>query len=140
MNQVEPEAAVTLQRSLRGKYTVLPVEHDMDTAFALADRITVLVYGRQMRAIGRPLTSNPRLLILDEATEGPAPLIRIEIWRCLERLKDAGLSMIVIDKHIGPLMRLADRHYILKRGRVVWHGTSDALRAQPEVLHQFVGV
>jgi branched-chain amino acid transport system ATP-binding protein len=95
---------------------------------------------QQMLAIGRALMTNPKLLILDEATEGLAPLIRMEIWRCLERLKDAGLSMIVIDKNIGPLMRLADRHYILEKGRVVWHGPSDALRAQPEVLHQYVGV
>jgi branched-chain amino acid transport system ATP-binding protein len=95
---------------------------------------------QQMLAIGRALMTNPRLLILDEATEGLAPLIRMEIWRCLERLKDAGLSMIVIDKNIGPLMRLADRHYILEKGRVVWHGPSDALRAQPELLHQYVGV
>jgi len=95
---------------------------------------------QQMLAIGRALMTNPKLLILDEATEGLAPLIRMEIWRCLERLKDAGLSMIVIDKNIGPLMRLADRHYILEKGRVVWHGPSDALRAQPELLHQYVGV
>jgi branched-chain amino acid transport system ATP-binding protein len=95
---------------------------------------------QQMLAIGRALMTNPKLLILDEATEGLAPLIRMEIWRCLERLKDAGLSMIVIDKNIGPLMRLADRHYILEKGRVVWHGPSDALRAQPEVLQQYVGV
>jgi len=95
---------------------------------------------QQMLAIGRALMTNPRLLILDEATEGLAPLIRLEIWNCLERLKNAGLSMIVIDKNIGPLLRLADRHYILEKGRVVWHGPSDALRAQPEVLQQYVGV
>lgn len=95
---------------------------------------------QQMLAIGRALMTNPKLLILDEATEGLAPLIRTEIWRCLERLKDAGLSMIVIDKNIGPLLRLADRHYILEKGRVVWHGPSDTLRARPELLHQYVGV
>jgi branched-chain amino acid transport system ATP-binding protein len=95
---------------------------------------------QQMLAIGRALMTNPKLLILDEATEGLAPLIRTEIWRCLERLKDAGLSMIVIDKNIGPLLRLADRHYILEKGRVVWHGPSDTLRAQPELVHQYVGV
>ena len=95
---------------------------------------------QQMLAVGRALMTNPRLLILDEATEGLAPLIRNEIWACLARLRDTGLSMIVIDKHIGPLLRLADRHYILEKGRVVWQGDSDALRAQPEVLHQYVGV
>ena len=93
-----------------------------------------------MLAIGRALMTNPRLLILDEATEGLAPLIREEIWHCLERSKASGLAMLVIDKNIGPLLRLADRHYILEKGRVVWQGASDALRAQPEVLHQYVGV
>jgi branched-chain amino acid transport system ATP-binding protein len=95
---------------------------------------------QQMLAIGRALMTNPRLLILDEATEGLAPLIRVEIWRCLEGLKRSGLSLIVIDKNIGPLLRLADRHYILEKGRVVWEGTSDALRGKPEVLHEYVGV
>ena len=95
---------------------------------------------QQMLAVGRALMTNPQLLILDEATEGLAPLIRLEIWRCLERLKAAGLSLIVIDKNIGPLMRLADRHYILEKGRVVWQGDSAALQAQPDVLHQYVGV
>ena len=84
--------------------------------------------------------TNPKLLILDEATEGLAPLVRLEIWRCLERLKLTGLSLIVIDKNIGPLLRLADRHVILEKGRVVWRGSSAQLRAQPEVLHQYVGV
>jgi branched-chain amino acid transport system ATP-binding protein len=95
---------------------------------------------QQMLAIGRALMTNPRLLILDEATEGLAPLIRSEIWACLSRLRDAGLSMIVIDKHIGPLLNLADRHYILEKGRVVWQGKSDELRAQPQVLHRYLGV
>jgi len=95
---------------------------------------------QQMLAIGRALMTNPKLLILDEATEGLAPLIRAEIWSCLGRLRDTGLSMIVIDKNIGPLMNLADRHYILEKGRVVWQGRSEELRAQPEVLHRYVGV
>ena len=95
---------------------------------------------QQMLAIGRALMTNPKLLILDEATEGLAPLIRAEIWSCLGRLRDTGLAMIVIDKNIGPLMNLADRHYILEKGRVVWQGRSEELRAQPEVLHRYVGV
>jgi branched-chain amino acid transport system ATP-binding protein len=95
---------------------------------------------QQMLAIGRALMTNPRLLILDEATEGLAPLIRAEIWRCLEGLRERGLSLIVIDKNIGPLLRLADRHVILEKGRVVWQGSSDALRAQPEVLQRYVGI
>ena len=95
---------------------------------------------QQMLAIGRALMTNPKLLILDEATEGLAPLVRAEIWRCLETLKSQGLALIVIDKNIGPLLRLADRHYIVEKGRVVWQGDSVALRAAPEVLHQYVGV
>ena len=95
---------------------------------------------QQMLAIGRALMTNPLLLILDEATEGLAPLIRAEIWACLQGLKDRGLAMIVIDKNIGPLLRLADRHCVLEKGRVVWQGSSDELRAQPDVLHQYVGV
>ena len=95
---------------------------------------------QQMLAIGRALMTNPKLLILDEATEGLAPLVRLEIWNCLERLKKTGLALIVIDKNIGPLLRLADRHVILEKGRVVWQGSSAELRAKPEVLHEFVGV
>jgi len=95
---------------------------------------------QQMLAIGRALMTNPRLLILDEATEGLAPLVRLEIWRCLEALKAEGLTMIVVDKNIGPLTRLADRHFVVEKGRVVWSGTSAELTAQPDVLHRYVGV
>jgi len=95
---------------------------------------------QQMLAIGRALMTNPRLLILDEATEGLAPLIRAEIWRCLAELKASGLALIVIDKNIGPLLRLAQRHYILEKGRVAWSGTSGELRAKPELLHEYIGV
>jgi branched-chain amino acid transport system ATP-binding protein len=95
---------------------------------------------QQMLAIGRALMTNPRLLILDEATEGLAPLIRSEIWSCLQQLKTSGLSLIVIDKNIGPLLRLADRHYIIEKGRIVWSGTSEVLRAEPGLLHEYVGV
>ena len=95
---------------------------------------------QQMLAIGRALMTNPRLLILDEATEGLAPLVRAEIWRCLEALKAEGLAMIVVDKNIGPLTRLADRHFVVEKGRVVWNGDSAALVAQPELLHRYIGV
>jgi branched-chain amino acid transport system ATP-binding protein len=84
--------------------------------------------------------TNPRLLILDEATEGLAPLVRAEIWAVLGKLKQSGMSMIVIDKNIGPLLRLADRHFIVQKGKVVWSGTSEQLRAQPGKLHEYVGV
>ncbi len=95
---------------------------------------------QQMLAVGRALMTNPRLLILDEATEGLAPLIRIEIWNCLAKLKALGQTVIVIDKNIGPLLRLADNHHIVEKGRVVWSGDSAALRAQPKLLQQYVGV
>ena len=95
---------------------------------------------QQMLAIGRALMTNPDLLILDEATEGLAPLIRAEIWRCLARLKAGGQSILLIDKNVDALLRLADRHAILEKGRVVWQGTSAELAARPEVQHTYLGV
>ena len=95
---------------------------------------------QQMLAIGRALMTNPRLLILDEATEGLAPLIRAEIWRCLARLKELGLSILVIDKNVGALIRAADRHFLIERGRVVWWGSSATLAAAPDVQHRYLGV
>ena len=95
---------------------------------------------QQMLAIGRALMTNPKLLILDEATEGLAPQIRTEIWRCLEDLKGHGQSILVIDKNVAALTRIADRHYIIEKGRVVWSGTSEALLVQPEIQHKYLGV
>jgi branched-chain amino acid transport system ATP-binding protein len=95
---------------------------------------------QQMLAIGRALMTNPRLLILDEATEGLAPLIRQEIWRCLARLKAEGLSILVIDKNVEALTRIADRHYLIERGRVVWTGTSHELAQAPDVQHRYLGI
>ena len=95
---------------------------------------------QQMLAIGRALMTNPRLLILDEATEGLAPLIRAEIWRCLARLKALGLAILVIDKNVGTLTRVADRHFLIERGRVVWWGASRDLAAAPDVQHRYLGV
>jgi branched-chain amino acid transport system ATP-binding protein len=95
---------------------------------------------QQMLAIGRALMTNPRMLVLDEATEGLAPLIRAEIWRALRELKDEGLSLIVIDKNLGPLLQLADRHFVLEKGVVVWSGRSDQLRAEPRIVHEYLGV
>ena len=95
---------------------------------------------QQMLAIGRALMTNPTLLILDEATEGLAPLIRAEIWRCLGRLKSGGLSILLIDKHVQALARLADHHYVLEKGRVVWSGTSAELIARADVQHRYLGV
>ena len=95
---------------------------------------------QQMLAIGRALMTNPRLLILDEATEGLAPLIRTEIWRCLARLKELGLAILVIDKNVGALTRVADRHFLIERGRVVWSGLSRELAAAPDVQHRYLGI
>src|SRR5262245_55926981 len=95
---------------------------------------------QQMLAIGRALMTNPRLLILDEATEGLAPLIRAEIWRCLASLKRSGLSVLVIDKNVGALLRVADRHFLIERGRVVWKGSSQELAATPDIQHRYLGV
>jgi branched-chain amino acid transport system ATP-binding protein len=95
---------------------------------------------QQMLAIGRALLTNPRLLILDEAAEGLAPLVRKEIWSCLATLKGEGLSILVIDRHLGPLMRLADRHYIIEKGRIVWTGDAAELRADASLRERYLGV
>jgi branched-chain amino acid transport system ATP-binding protein len=95
---------------------------------------------QQMLAIGRALMTNPRLLILDEATEGLAPLIRAEIYRSIERLKAEGLSILVIDKDVKALTRVADRHYVLEKGRVVWSGSSAELAADSNLQHRYLGV
>jgi branched-chain amino acid transport system ATP-binding protein len=95
---------------------------------------------QQMLAIGRALMTNPRLLILDEATEGLAPLVRAEIYRSLERLKAEGLSILVIDKDVNALTRVADRHYVLEKGRVVWSGSSAQLRENRDMQHRYLGI
>jgi branched-chain amino acid transport system ATP-binding protein len=95
---------------------------------------------QQMLAIGRALSTNPRLLILDEATEGLAPVIREEIWKCLAALKATGQTILVVDKYVHRLMALADRHVILERGQSVWQGSSAELQAQPELWQQYLGV
>jgi branched-chain amino acid transport system ATP-binding protein len=95
---------------------------------------------QQMLAIGRALMTNPRLLILDEATEGLAPLIRVEIYKSIERLKAAGLAILVIDKDVKALIRVADVHYMLEKGRVVWTGSSADLAASEDVQHRYLGV
>jgi branched-chain amino acid transport system ATP-binding protein len=95
---------------------------------------------QQMLAIGRALMTNPKLLILDEATEGLAPLIREEIWRCLTELKAAGQTILVIDKYVERLIRIADRHTLIERGQVAWQGDSSALQADPALWQRYVGV
>ena len=95
---------------------------------------------QQMLAIGRALMTNPHLLILDEATEGLAPLMREEIWRCLAGLRAAGQSMLVIDKYVERLIGLADHHLLIERGQVAWQGNSAQLAADPELWHHYLGV
>jgi branched-chain amino acid transport system ATP-binding protein len=109
---------------------------------ARADAMANLLSGgeQQMLAIGRALMTNPRLLILDEATEGLAPLIREQIWQCLALLRHSGHSILVIDKNVDALTSIADRHYIIERGRVVWSGDSATLARSADIQHRYLGV
>jgi branched-chain amino acid transport system ATP-binding protein len=95
---------------------------------------------QQMLAIGRALMTNPKLLILDEATEGLAPKIRTEIWNCLSLLKKEGQAILVVDKHLNALMKIADRHVVVEKGRVVWSGTSTELGADASVRQRYLQV
>ncbi len=95
---------------------------------------------QQMLAIGRSLMTNPKLLLLDEATEGLAPLVRNEIWRCLNQLKKEGISILVVDKNINDLTRIADMHYVIEKGKIVWHGNSTELLKQKDHLGNKLGV
>ena len=95
---------------------------------------------QQMLAIGRALMTNPRLLILDEATEGLAPLVREEIWRCLSALKGEGQTTLVIDKYVQRLMQIADHHTVIERGRIAWQGSTSQLAAEPQLWHRYLGV
>jgi branched-chain amino acid transport system ATP-binding protein len=95
---------------------------------------------QQMLAIGRALVTNPRLLILDEASEGLAPLVREEIWACLARLRVEGQSILIVDKYVDKLIALADRQTLIERGRIVWHGTSAELAADHGIWHRYLGI
>lgn len=122
---------------------------DLDRVFALFPRLqerrrqssrTLSGGEQQMLVVGRALMTNPRLLILDEATEGLAPLIRQEIWNCLRRLKQEGQTILVIDKNLPEMATLVDRHHIVDKGRVVWAGAPAELTAQPELAQRYLGV
>ncbi|MDP6392903.1 MAG: ABC transporter ATP-binding protein [Arenicellales bacterium] len=122
---------------------------EIDQVFQMFPALAARRYGlgnalsggeQQMLAIGRALMINPALLILDEATEGLAPLVRREIWSCLVRLKEAGLSILVIDKNVADLARIADRHFIIEKGRTVWAGDSAELLANDEVKRRYLGI
>ena len=93
-----------------------------------------------MLAIGRALMTNPRLLILDEATEGLAPLVKKEIWECLKGLKLSGQSILVVDKNIKALSELADRHYIMEKGKIEWSGNSNKLKSNKELQMRYLGI
>ena len=95
---------------------------------------------QQMLAIGRALMTNPKLLILDEATEGLAPMVRQEIWACIEKLKKEGVAILIIDKNIRDLTRIADKHFIIEKGQVTWNGSSDQLLRQQDMLVEKLGV
>ena len=122
---------------------------NLDRVFDLFPRLTNRIHHmgnqlsggeQQMLAIGRALMTNPKLLILDEATEGLAPLIRNEIWNCVGSLKSAGQSILLVDKNIDALTRIADRHFIIEKGKVVWDGTSSELQGDQDLQHRFLGV
>ena len=95
---------------------------------------------QQMLAIGRALMTNPKLLILDEATEGLAPLVRHKIWAALNHIREENMSILVVDKNLKDLLKIADRNFIIERGKIVWSGTSDELRADRDVLQRYLGV
>jgi len=135
--------AAAAERSQSAKPWTLPRVYELFPQLeALHDRMGIQLSGgeQQMLAVGRALMTNPRLLVLDEATEGLAPLIRMEIWRCLAQLKAEGLSILIIDKNVEALIRLADRHYLIERGRIVWSGASQALSAAPDIQHRYLGI
>jgi branched-chain amino acid transport system ATP-binding protein len=119
---------------------------DVFTIFPrLADRLTnfgnQLSGGeQQMLAVARALMINPRLLILDEATEGLAPLVRQEIWRGLDILKSKGLAILIVDKNLSALMAISKRHYLMEKGKIVWTGSTTELQAQPELQYRYLGV
>jgi len=139
------ENLVAFQRNIRGADNPWTVER----VYALFPRLkerkgqlaaTLSGGEQQMLAISRALVTNPRLLILDEATEGLAPLVSEEIWNSLRELRRQGLSIIVTDKNLKPLLDLASRHYVLSKGRVVWEGTSQDFNTRQDELKAYLGV
>lgn len=146
-------ATMTVQENLiLGRYSRrrgLFAAADLDRVFTIYPRLaerraqlagTLSGGEQQMLAIGRALVTNPRLLILDEATEGLAPLIRDEIWACLSALRAAGQSVLVVDKYVEKLIALADRHTVIERGQVVWRGSSAELDADHGIWHRYLGI
>ncbi|MEX0842242.1 MAG: ABC transporter ATP-binding protein [Xanthobacteraceae bacterium] len=138
----ENMVAAANRRSTANPWTPARVHALFPQLAELRDRMGAQLSGgeQQMLAVGRALMTNPRLLILDEATEGLAPLIRREIWRCLAQLKAEGLAILIIDKNVEALIRMADRHFLIERGRIVWSGGSKELAAAPGVQHRYLGI
>ncbi len=134
--------ATAADREMANPWTPARVYELFPQLAELETRMGVQLSGgeQQMLAIGRALMTNPRLLILDEATEGLAPLVRMEIWRCLTQLKAEGLAILIIDKNVEALIRIADRHYLIERGRIVWNGSSKELAGAPDVQHRYLGI
>jgi len=95
---------------------------------------------QQMLAIARALMLNPNLLILDEATEGLAPLVRKDIWQKLDEVKQTGISILLIDKNLAELSKIADYHYIIEKGSIAWHGDTDSLLSEPRLKARYLGV
>jgi branched-chain amino acid transport system ATP-binding protein len=139
------ENLVATAANRTGRATPWTLEGVLELFPALAERLEsmgALLSGgeQQMLAIGRALLTNPHLLILDEATEGLAPLVRADIWRVLGRLKEAGQAILIVDKNVAALAALADRHYLLAKGRIVWQGSSAELAAAAEIRHRHLGI
>lgn len=125
----------------------LPDPWTVDKVFALFPELATrtssmgnLLSGgeQQMLAIGRALMTNPKLLVLDEATEGLAPLVRRRIWEALTAIRQQGMSILVVDKNLADLMKIADRHYIIQRGKVAWSGSSVELDSDPEIRQRYL--
>lgn len=134
--------ATAAARNERAEWTI---ERVLDLFPALAERLNSpgnLLSGgeQQMLAIGRAVMTNPKLLILDEATEGLAPLIRKQIWQVLTKINASGMSILIVDKNVHSLLKIASRHYILEKGRIAWTGTSDELRRNQELKGRYLGV
>jgi len=135
--------ATAANRSLRADPWTLPRIYRLFPRLAeRANQYASTLSGgeQQMLAVGRALMTNPKLLILDEATEGLAPVVRREIWRCIDTLKAQGQSILLIDNNVHALKRLADQHYILEKGRTVWSGDSAALERDADKVHRYLGV
>jgi branched-chain amino acid transport system ATP-binding protein len=129
-------SGVTTPWTLGAVYAMFPRLQERKTSYGK----TLSGGEQQMLAIGRALMTNAKLLILDDATEGLAPMVCAEIWSCLDRLKESGQAILVIDRNLDALMRIADRHYIMEKGRLVWSGDSAELGSTPELRHRYLGV